>query len=608
VGGGITPHSNYIYKTTDGGNTWIQSILSPNLKEKVTSQREQFNIYRSGGINSINFKDSNIGYAVAGDANGYYRGIYKTTDGGMTWDSEYRGEEEAGLISVCITNSGYGWAVGFKGIIFILQDGDNSWLQILSGNRYACWSGDDLYSIFCLNENIAWAVGYRASCIGGGGNIVLKTTNGGKIWKTQLYDQYEGGRVRSVYFIDENNGWAVGEGTANYYRTTDGGESWIKGSRRFSSVFFIDQYNGWASDDDNEGGIYKSTDGGITWTQKNSTSSSSIYFSDLNTGWAVGEGGRILKSSDGGESWVIKISETTADLNSIKFYDFDLGLIVGSEGTVLLSFDGGESWSEQVSGTNNDLKAISFINSNSIWITGTNGTILNATNLSATWTVHSEETENDLTSVCFANEYVGWVSGMNGTLLKYESNVVPVELISFTANIKNNIVQLNWQTATEINNYGFEILRQAQDDRWDLLGFMKGHGNSISPKYYSFTDSPVAGSKFKYRLKIVDADGKYEYSNEIEVEIVPNKFTLYQNYPNPFNPATKIRFQLPKESKVVIKIYDILGAEVLTLLNEKKEPGAYEVELNATSLSSGTYIYRIVAGEFIETKKMVLLR
>ncbi len=92
------------------------------------------------------------------------------------------------------------------------------------------------------------------------------------------------------------------------------------------------------------------------------------------------------------------------------------------------------------------------------------------------------------------------------------------------------------------------------------------------------------------------------------MEIVPTIFALYQNYPNPFNPTTKIRYQLPKESKVVIKIYDILGAEVITLLNEKKESGVYEVELNARSLSSGTYIYRIVAGDFVETKKMVLMK
>ena len=190
---------------------------------------------------------------------------------------------------------------------------------------------------------------------------------------------------------------------------------------------------------------------------------------------------------------------------------------------------------------------------------------------------------------------------------------VPVELTSFTASVKDNQVLLKWRTATEVNNYGFEILRYAQDDEWNLLGFVDGHGNSNSPKQYSFTDkNPIGGSVFIYRLKQIDNDGKYEYSDEIEVEIILDEFALYQNYPNPFNPSTKIRYQIPQESKVIIKLYDILGAEVITLLNEKKEPGIYEIDFNAQStaggLPSGIYIYRLVADGFIETKKMVLLR
>jgi hypothetical protein len=113
---------------------------------------------------------------------------------------------------------------------------------------------------------------------------------------------------------------------------------------------------------------------------------------------------------------------------------------------------------------------------------------------------------------------------------------------------------------------------------------------------------------FIYRLKQIDTDGTYEYSDEIEVEIIPTEFALYQNYPNPFNPRTKIRYQLPKESKVTIKLYDILGSEVITLLNEEKEPGVYEVDFTAQQLPSGTYIYRIFADGFIETKKMVLMK
>jgi hypothetical protein len=207
-----------------------------------------------------------------------------------------------------------------------------------------------------------------------------------------------------------------------------------------------------------------------------------------------------------------------------------------------------------------------------------------------------------------AGEYGNITGNLIGEGTQCGQTPLPVELQSFSAAIKNNMVILNWKTETEVSNYGFEIERSINNN-WKKIGFAEGYGNSNSPKSYSFTDKNlVGGSKFQYRLKQVDTDGQFEYSNIVEVEFLPYKFALFQNYPNPFNPTTKIRYQLPKESKVVIKIYDILGSEIMTLINDKKEPGTYEVELNAQNLSSGTYIYRIVAGQFIETKKMVLMK
>ncbi len=193
-------------------------------------------------------------------------------------------------------------------------------------------------------------------------------------------------------------------------------------------------------------------------------------------------------------------------------------------------------------------------------------------------------------SVCFTNENTGWVAGSNGTMLKYTVDVVPVELTSFTANLYINSIELNWQTGTEVNNLGFEIERKYYNTEWTKIGFVEGHINSVTPNSYNFTDgNPVGSNRYQYRLKQIDTDGHYKYSDIVEVEMNPNKFELFQNYPNPFNPSTKIRYQLPNESNVEIKVYDILGNEVLTLLNENKAHGIYEVELNAQNLSSGTY-------------------
>jgi len=186
---------------------------------------------------------------------------------------------------------------------------------------------------------------------------------------------------------------------------------------------------------------------------------------------------------------------------------------------------------------------------------------------------------------------------------------LPVELISFTASTNNSIVELYWQTETEVNNYGFEILRCSQNTDWLKIGFLEGYGNSNSPKSYSFTDKyPTGGCNFKYKLKQIDNDGSYEYSTEIEVKLVTNNFNLYQNYPNPFNPETKISYTVPKTSDIVMKVFDILGIEIETLFSEQKQTGTYEITWNAEDLPSGVYFYRITAGNFVDTKKLMLLK
>lgn len=197
-----------------------------------------------------------------------------------------------------------------------------------------------------------------------------------------------------------------------------------------------------------------------------------------------------------------------------------------------------------------------------------------------------------------------------GTIIQGDGDwSLPVELTSFTVKLQENKIILKWTTETELNNYGFDIERNSLNGIWLKIGFVEGHGNSNSPKIYSFNDSnPIGGSKFLYRLKQIDTDGQYEYSDVVEVEIVPNEFALFQNYPNPFNPNTIIRFQLPIESKVVINVYDMLGSEVLSLLNVKRSAGVYEVEFNVSNLPSGSYIYRMAADNFFETKKMILLK
>ena len=191
---------------------------------------------------------------------------------------------------------------------------------------------------------------------------------------------------------------------------------------------------------------------------------------------------------------------------------------------------------------------------------------------------------------------------------------MPVELSSFSATTIGSTVKLSWQTATEINNYGFEIERKASSPQstvgnYEKIGFVNGNGNSNLPKNYSFVDNNVTAGSYLYRLKQIDNDGQFEYSKTIEVNFsTPNKFELSQNYPNPFNPSTTILFNLIEAENVKLTIYNILGQEIKTLLDEYKESGVYTINFNASDLNSGFYIYKLEAGSFTQTRKMTLIK
>jgi hypothetical protein len=215
---------------------------------------------------------------------------------------------------------------------------------------------------------------------------------------------------------------------------------------------------------------------------------------------------------------------------------------------------------------------------------------------------------------------------------------LPVEMVFFNAKIKADCVLLCWQTASEINNYGFDIERsqmivRAQSPEinygWKIVGFVQGYANSYSTKNYSFTDSPDQPGRYFYRLKQIDIDGRIDYSDYIAVNFSEKKprIKLFQNYPNPFNPVTTIEYFIPSKSKlyetpriqypassvqhqvsVSLKVYDILGREVAALVNERKFPGKYKVAFEASNLPSGIYFYTIKTPEASISKKMIIMK
>lgn len=190
------------------------------------------------------------------------------------------------------------------------------------------------------------------------------------------------------------------------------------------------------------------------------------------------------------------------------------------------------------------------------------------------------------------------------------SEALPVELSSFVSSTSGSNVTLNWTTASEINNSGFDIERSSVSGTWSKVGNVSGNGTSTISNSYSFTDRNLASGSYSYRLKQIDFNGNFEYfnlSSEVIVGI-PVKYDLSQNYPNPFNPSTKINYALPTDGQVSIKIFDMSGKEVMSLVNEVKTAGYYSVNFNASNLSSGIYFYSLSAADFTATKKMMLVK
>ncbi|HMR40604.1 MAG TPA: T9SS type A sorting domain-containing protein [Ignavibacteria bacterium] len=202
------------------------------------------------------------------------------------------------------------------------------------------------------------------------------------------------------------------------------------------------------------------------------------------------------------------------------------------------------------------------------------------------------------------NALVGWVTS---------NDPLPVELTSFVATTTGNDVDLSWSTASEINNSEFEIERSATEGEWTKIGAVAGNGTTTSPNSYSYSDKGLATGSYNYRLKQIDFNGNFEYfnlANEINVG-VPQDFKLSQNYPNPFNPTTKIEYSLPNDGFTVLTVFDNSGREVSRLVNEFKTSGYYTVSFDGSSLSSGSYFYRLeVKGnsDFTQVKKMILVK
>lgn len=217
-----------------------------------------------------------------------------------------------------------------------------------------------------------------------------------------------------------------------------------------------------------------------------------------------------------------------------------------------------------------------------------------------------------------AGDYLQYVStdstiyGLNQfykLVLDSSSEVLPVELTSFTANIINGAVNLKWITATEVNNVGFDIERKSDTTNWKKIGYVPGKGNSNNSIEYSFNDRNIISNKFTYRLRQIDKDGKSIYSKTVEIVVPsPDRYELFPNYPNPFNPSTTINYSLAISGNTKLSVYNSLGSKVATILDEYKPAGNYSVQFNGSNLASGIYLFRLESGNYSAARKFILMK
>jgi len=593
-----------IVKTTDGGDSWVKQELNFEKFSELVGPKNKIT-EGNGGIRDIHFIDKNNGCAVGG-VNTWQQLILSTTNGGRTWVKKSYNMEDFDLHSVYFNQSGKCIAVGGGGSIFISSDNRENWIKQFAGS--GSLSGDDIHGIFFVDSFNGYAVGFRDTWRNGG--VILKTTDGGKTWLTNA--SYSNScTFKDVFFINKYSGWAVSEYDGVIYTQDQGANwHWLDNTPSGNVIYFINETTGFIVGDK----IFKSVDSGLTWIEKFNTSGNSIYFFDQLNGWVSSNNGTLLKTSDGGESWIQMYCGINSNLNSIRFYNQNFGVCVGDGGVIISTSDGGESWIQKVSGSTVDLNSISIINKSYIWVTGDNGVLISTTDAGDQWSLNHPLTSKDLNTIFFIDENKGWVAGLDGTIFSYKSDsVIPVELANFDYSISTNSVNLNWKTVSETNNAGFQVERRkiedSQSDLWKNIGFIEGYGTTSELHSYNYIDKNLNPGKYRYRLKQIDFNGIFEYSTEIEAEIIsPQSFALEQNYPNPFNPTTIIQYTIASSQYVQLKVYDILGNEVSTLVNEVKSAGTYEIIFDASDLSSGTYFYRLHTGSFVETKKMILIK
>ena len=608
VGYAVALLGGTVSKTTDGGNSWIN-----------------INTGFAQALYDVSFSDVSSGWIAGGS--GFYGSpsfMARTTDGGANW-TQQTVPTSYGFYGVCAMDS-LGWAVGYDGVILRTTNGGKAWTTSVAGNVLTY----DLNSVSFRRYK-----GYRGSpdslvgvAVGANGTTFM-SRDGGITW-TQIMGDFEAKKtLRKVQMLDSLYWYAVGE-KDKILRTTNAGSQWAHLDNdvkpEFWGVAFTDSSHGIAVGDSatqaggwTDGKIYATSDGGKHWNRSASfpnTTFQGAHYPVSGTAYAAGYDGRnaiVAKTSNAGTTWTLQtLTNFQGRLWSVFFHNALSGVVVGDSGVVLTTSDGGNTWTRRSTGTTKNLFFVYFsYNLPSAppsdtgyvgYAVGSSGTVLKSKDGGSSWGPVTSPTTSSLYGVTIIPRKAIWIVG-SGKI--YKSTVDGV-FTAQTSPVSNTdaISAVDENRACIAGALGNLIQTTDGGKTWVQQIITS---NTLRSVYFVSSSAGwivgEAGAVLRITGSLV-SDVREDRSSGV----IPTSFTLNQNYPDPFNPSTTIRFGIPYQKKVQLKVFDLLGREVATLVDSRLEAGSYSVKWDASGYSSGVYFYVLQAEDVLVSKKMLLVK